>query len=86
MGCGCKKKSIPINNVKNQEVLNIANEVNEKILNVKSFDQLDDFDWLELYQVWSLLYPQASNKPSKEGCINDIQTSLQFLKVKYVKR
>lgn len=86
MGCGCKKKSIPVNNLKNQEVLNIAEDINKTIITQKSFDELNDFDWLELYQVWGMLYPQASNKPSKEQCIRDIQNSLQFLKVRYGKR
>jgi hypothetical protein len=86
MSCSCKKKQIPINNLKNQEILNIANEINDTIITQKSFAELNDFDWLELYQVWSMLYPQASNKPSKEQCISDIQNSLQFLRVKYGKR
>ena len=86
MSCSCKKKHIPINNLKNQEILNIANEINDTIITQKSFAELNDFDWLELYQVWSMLYPQASNKPSKEQCISDIQNSLQFLRVKYGKR
>jgi hypothetical protein len=86
MSCNCKRKSLPLNNLKNQEILNIAEEITQTIINQKSFDELNDFDWVELFQVWGMLYPQASNKPSKEGCINDIQTSLQFLKVKYVKR
>jgi hypothetical protein len=86
MGCGCKKKQIPINNLKNQEILNIAKEINEDIITKKSFAELNEFDWLELYQVWGMLYPQASNKPSQEQCINDIQSSLQYLKVNYGKR
>jgi hypothetical protein len=86
MGCGCKKKQIPINNLKNQEILNIAKEINEDIITKKSFAELNEFDWLELYQVWGMLYPQASNKPSQEQCIKDIQSSLQYLKVNYGKR
>jgi hypothetical protein len=84
--CNCRKKQIPINNLKNQEILNIAKEINEDIITKKSFAELNEFDWLELYQVWGMLYPQASNKPSQEQCISDIQNSLQYLKVNYGKR
>lgn len=86
MGCNCKRKSIPVNNLRNQEILNIAKEVNDDLITQKTFAELTDLDWVELFQVWSMLYPHASNKPSKEQCISDIQSSLQFLKINYGKK
>lgn len=85
MSCNCKKHT-PINNLKNQEILNIAKEVNDELITKKSFAELHDLDWMELYQVWSMLYPQAKDKPGKEQCIRDIQSSLQFLKINYGKK
>jgi hypothetical protein len=84
--CNCKKKSVSLNNLKNQEVLNIAKELYDTIITQKTFDEMNDFDWLELYQGWSMLYPHASTKPSKQGVLDDIRNSLQFLKKKNGRR
>ncbi len=84
--CNCKSgKAKRINNLKNQEVLQVASEINSRIISQKQINELDEFDWVELYGVWNLLYPQASQQASQEQVVDDIKKSLQFLKVNYKK-
>lgn len=85
MGCGCGKGGRPqrINNLKSVDHLNLAKEIDDRILKQKSVEELDEFDWVELYSVFSQLYPQSTGIPSKEQVINEIKNAVGLLGIKY---
>lgn len=83
MGCNCGKKPKVINNTKNQQILNEVKAAFDGIMLNKTIEELDDFDKLELVSLWRLLYPAAQGTPDIPKVIHDIETSMQFLKVKY---
>lgn len=84
MGCNCKTQVI--NNLKSQQHLQIANEIYQRIVGNNSVEELTDFDYLELYQAYNILYPNASQQPSREMVIEHIRNGLQFLKTKTTKK
>lgn len=87
MGCNCKGgKAKKLNNLDSTDHLNLAKEVVDRIITPKSFAELDEFDWMEIYTTWEQLYPYASNKPSKEQCIVDIQNAVAQLHLKYTNK
>jgi hypothetical protein len=79
MGCNCKKKFTPINNLKNKEVLLMAKDIYDTLIVDKDQNNISDLDWLEIYSIWNLLYPNSSGVPSKEKVVEDIKTSGQYL-------
>lgn len=81
MGCNCKKQVI--NNLNSNDHLLVVKDILETIVDVKPFDELDDADWLLIYQGYNTIYPNASAKPSKEEVITKLRDSQQFLKIKY---
>jgi len=87
MGCNCgkggKKKSL--NNLDSVQHLELAKEVYDRIISQKQFNDIDNFDWAELYSVFSQLYPQSSVVPSKEQLIVDIKNAMGLLELKYTK-
>jgi len=85
MGCNCGKKSTrnPLNNLDSQEHLELAKDVYDRIISQKQFEELDEFDWVELYSVFSQLYPQSTGVPSKEQVINEIKNAVGLLGIKY---
>ena len=84
MGCNCKGgKPKQLNNLNSVDHLNMAKEVLDTIITPKSFTELNDFDWIEIYSTWEQIYPYASNKPSKEQVIIDIQNAVAQLHLKY---
>jgi hypothetical protein len=76
--CGGKFK--PINNLKNQQILKQVKEVYDRY--VQLGDNVTDLDYLELLQMWNLIYPNSSGVPSREKVLLDIQNSFQYIKVK----
>jgi len=87
MGCNCKGgKAKKLNNLDSTDHLQMAKEVMDRIITQKSFEELDEFDWMELYSVWEQMYPYASGKPSKEQLIVDIQNAVALLQLKYTKK
>lgn len=80
--CGKGKKQI-INNTRNQEVLNLVNETYSRLIQDKTIEEIGDLDWIEIYSVWRLLYPNANGTPSQQKVITDLDNSRQFLKIKY---
>lgn len=85
--CNCKSgKSRPINNLKDQYILKDVQEVFNRLIEGNDVENLSDLDWMELYQTWSMVYPNSTGTPSKTRVIDDLRNSLQFLKVKTVKR
>ena len=87
-GCNCGKsgKKKLLNNTKNQETLQIVDEAFKRLVEGKQIEDISELDWIELYTIWRLLYPNASGSPSQNQVLNDINTSRQFLRVKYVKK
>lgn len=87
MGCNCKGARPKIlNNLKSVDHLKIAKEVDDRILKQKSLEELDDFDWMELYGVFSQLYPNSTGTPSKEEVINEIKNAVALMGIKYTNK
>lgn len=86
MGCACKGgKAKPINNLNSIDHLRIAKDVNDRIISKKSFEEFDDFDWLEIYQAYNAVYPNSSLVPTKEDAINKVVGAVERMKIKYKK-
>lgn len=83
--CNCKKGVRPkrLNNLTSTDHLKLAEDVNNRIITQKSFEEIDDFDWAELYSVFSQLYPHSSVVPPKETVITEIQNAVGLLGIKY---
>lgn len=87
MGCNCGRgKQKKLNQLDSIDHLKMAKEVNDNIISTKTFEELNEYDWLEIYTVWEQIYPYASNKPSKEQAIVDIQNAVAQLLLKYTKK
>lgn len=85
-GCNCKGgKAKVINNVNNQDTLKIVKEIFDSVIQGKDIDTFTDFDKLEIYNGYGMLYPNASGTPSIEEAIKKITEALQFLKVPHQK-
>jgi len=82
MGCNCKKPK-QLNNIKSQSHLLLAKDVYDNIISKKSLDEIDEFEWAEIYQAYKAVYPNASSIPEKQKVVEMITNSLQFLKIKY---
>jgi hypothetical protein len=86
MGCNCgKAKKQVINNVHNQEILNIVEETYQRLIFGKEQSDITELDWIEIYTIWRLLYPNAKATPSQEGVLKDIINARQFRKITYTK-
>lgn len=86
MGCACKGgKSKPLNNVNNQDTLKVVNEIYNRVLVGKEISELNDFDKLETFNAYSMLYPNSSQQPDITDAINKITHALQFLVVNKIK-
>ena len=82
MGCACKGgKSKPLNNVNNQDTLKVVNEIYNRVIVGKEISELNDFDKLETFNAYSMLYPNSSQQPDITDAINKITHALQFLVV-----
>jgi hypothetical protein len=87
MGCNCGKgKTQRINNLKSKEHLKLAVEIYDTLINVKPSTEYTDLDWLELYSVYNSLYPNSSQQPSKEDCIEKIKQARNLYLTNYKKR
>jgi len=63
----------------------MVKDIVDNIIDVKPFEELDEADWMEIYQGYKQLYPNASALPSKEEVITKLRDSLQYL-TKKIKR
>lgn len=72
-----------MNNLKSQTHLLIAKDVYDRIISQKTIDEIDDFEWAEIYQAYKSVYPNATSYPDKQRTLEMITNSLQFLKIKY---
>jgi hypothetical protein len=82
MGCNCKKTPQVINNLKSQQHLQIADEIMTRVVGDKTWQELEDIDFIEVYAAYNILYPNASQVPSREMVLEHIRNGLQFLKKK----
>lgn len=82
MGCNCGKPK-KLNNVKSQTHLLIAKDVYDRIITQKTIEEIDDFEWAEIYQAYKTVYPNSTSYPDKQRTLEMITNSLQFLKIKY---
>jgi hypothetical protein len=81
MGCNCKgAKTQKLNNLNSQDHLNYVDDVFKTIINVKQQDDFNDLDWIEIYQAYQQVYPNASVQPAKDKVINELLTALTFRK------
>ena len=86
MGCACKGgKSKPLNNVNNQDTLKVVKEIYDRVIDGKEINEFNDFDKLETFNAYSMLYPNSSQKPDISYAINKITHALQFLVVNKTK-
>jgi len=81
MGCNCKDgKPQKLNNLNTQDQLNYVDDVFKTIINVKPQEEFNDLDWLEIYQAYQQVYPNASVQPAKDKVVNELLTALAFRK------
>jgi hypothetical protein len=82
MGCNCKKgaKTQKLNNLNSQDHLNYVDDVFRTIINVKPQEEFNDLDWLEIYQAYQQVYPNASVQPAKDKVVNDLLSALAYSK------
>jgi len=86
MGCNCKGgKSKPLNNVNNQDTLKVVKEIYDRVIDGKEINEFNDFDKLETFNAYSMLYPNSSQQPSITDAINNITHALQFLVINKTK-
>ena len=57
----------------------MAKDVYENLIVGKEPNDIPDLDWLEIYSIWNLLYPNSSGVPNKEKVVVDIKTSGDYL-------
>ena len=82
MGCNCGKPK-KLNNLNSQSHLLIAKDVYDRIISQKTIEEIDDSEWVEIYQAYKTVYPNSTSYPDKQRTIEMISNSLMFLKVKY---
>jgi hypothetical protein len=81
-GCNCKGgKSKPLNNVNNQDTLKVVKEIFDRVISGKDINEFNDFDRLETFNAYSMLYPNSSQQPDITDAVNKITHALQFLVV-----
>lgn len=86
MSCGCKGgKSKPLNNVNNQDTLKVVKEIYDRVIVGKEISEFNDFDKLETFNAYTMLYPNSSQQPDISDAINKIIHALQFLVVNKTK-
>ena len=87
MGCNCKggKKQV-MNNLDNPDNIANAKQVVESIINVKTIEDLNDLDKIEIMGAYYGLYPSSSIKPTVEDAINQIKIGIEIYGTKYTRR
>lgn len=80
--CNCKKKFKPINNLKDQQVLKMVKESYDNLVVGRDIETLTQLDWMELFSMWNLLYPNSSGQPTQNKVIEDLKSSQQYLRIK----
>jgi hypothetical protein len=87
MGCNCGKgKKQVMNNLDNPDNIANAKQVVESIINVKTIEDLNDLDKIEIMGAYYGLYPSSSIKPTVEDAINQIKIGIEIYGTKYTRR
>lgn len=87
MGCNCGKgKAQRINNLKSKEHLKLAVETYDTLISVKPSTEYTELDLVELYSVYNSLYPNSSQQPSKDDCIEKIKQARNLYLTNHHKR
>lgn len=82
MSCGCKKKKQVLNNISSREHIEIAKEVNTRVILGSDISNYTELDKIEIMGVFSSLYPNAKGTPSLEEAIKLIQHGISTYDVK----
>jgi hypothetical protein len=87
MGCNsCKGgRAKPLNNVNNQDTLKVVKEIYDRVIVGKEINDFNDFDKLETFNAYNMLYPNSSQQPDISNAIHHITHALQFLVVNKTK-
>lgn len=84
MGCNCKGgKAKVINNLNSIDHLRIAEDVNNRIISKGDISTFSDFDWIEIFQAYSAVYPNSSVVPEKDEAVKKVVDAVEWMKVKY---
>ena len=84
MGCNCKNPQV-LNNLYSEDYLKLALDVWQRIISKKTFEELDDFDKLEIFQVYKQIWPNSKIQPEISNAIFMITEAKEMLRNK-VKR
>jgi hypothetical protein len=82
MSCGCKKKKQVLNNISSREHIEIAKEVNTRVILGSGISNYTELDKIEIMGVYSSLYPNSSGTPSLEDAIKQIQQAISTYDVR----
>jgi len=82
-GCNCKRGGGTLNNLNNKDYIEQAIQVRDTIINVKTIDEYNDLDKIEIMNTYSLLYPKASGTPGLQDAINQILSGIDLYGRKY---
>lgn len=83
MGCNCKRGKGTLNNLNSPDHIQSAQEVYNRIISVKTIEDLDDLDKVEIMGVYASLYPNSNGTPSIENAIEQIKSGIEMFKIKY---
>lgn len=82
MSCGCKKKKQVLNNISSREHIEIAKEVNTRVIMSSDMSNYSELDKIEIMGVYASLYPNSNGTPSLEEAIKLIQQAISTYDVK----
>lgn len=86
MACSkCKQKKL-VNNLDSPDHIKIAKHVYETIILMKSINDYDELDRLEIHRAYDNLYPNSSAVPSLEDAIKQIKIGLEIYGTKYTRK
>jgi hypothetical protein len=71
-----------VNNLKNQEILKMVKDSYTNLVQGKSIEEISDLDWIELYSMWNLIYPNSSIQPDKNRVVEDLKNTQQYIRIK----
>ena len=81
--CNCKRGKGTLNNLNSPDHIQSAKEVFNRIISVKTIQDLDDLDKVEIMGVYSSLYPNSNGTPSVENAIEQIKAGIEMFNIKY---
>lgn len=73
MGCRCKGGKL--NNLDSLDHLRLASEVYLNIILPKGIENMDEFDQMEVFSVYTQLYPNQKIKPTLEQAVGQLKVA-----------